>query len=37
MVTADELLHELVLNPDRSYQPTGKPSGWPEKNTASLT
>jgi len=26
-----ELLRELVLNPDKSYQPTGKPSGWPKK------
>jgi len=29
-----ELLRELVLNPDRDYQPTGKPPGWPKKNTA---
>jgi NAD(P)-dependent dehydrogenase (short-subunit alcohol dehydrogenase family) len=26
-----ELLRELVLNPDRDYQPTGRPSGWPKK------
>jgi hypothetical protein len=37
MITADELLHELVFTPDRSYQPAGKPSGWPKKTTASLT
>ena len=29
-----ELLRELVLNPDRDYQPTGRPPGWPKKNTA---
>jgi transposase InsO family protein len=29
-----ELLRELVLNPDKDYQPTGKRSGWPKKNTA---
>ena len=29
-----ELLRELVLNPDRDYQPTGKRPGWPKKNTA---
>jgi transposase InsO family protein len=29
-----ELLRELVLNPDKRYQPTGKPSGWPKKTTA---
>jgi hypothetical protein len=29
-----ELLRELTLNPDRDYQPTGKPAGWPKKNTA---
>ena len=27
----------LTLNPDRGYQPTGKPSGRPKKNTATLT
>jgi hypothetical protein len=26
-----ELIRELTLNPARSYQPIGKPSGWPEK------
>ena len=26
-----ELIRELVLNPDRDYQPTGRPSGWPKK------
>ena len=29
-----ELLRELFLNPDRDYQPTGRPPGWPKKNTA---
>jgi transposase InsO family protein len=32
-----EFLRELVLNPDRDYQPTGKPAGWPKKNTANHT
>jgi transposase InsO family protein len=32
-----ELIRELTLNPDKSYQPTGRPSGWPKKNTATLT
>lgn len=33
VINADtgELLRELVLNPDRDYQPTGRPSGWPKK------
>ena len=31
-----ELLRELTLNPDRDYQPTGQPAGWPKKNTATL-
>jgi len=26
-----ELIRELVLSPERSYQPTGKPPGWPKK------
>jgi transposase InsO family protein len=26
-----ELLRELTLNPDKDYQPTGRPSGWPKK------
>jgi hypothetical protein len=26
-----ELIRELVLDPERSYQPTGAPSGWPRK------
>jgi transposase InsO family protein len=26
-----ELLRELTLNPDRDYQPTGRPPGWPKK------
>jgi hypothetical protein len=29
-----ELLRELTLNPDRDYQPIGKPAGWPQKNFA---
>jgi hypothetical protein len=39
VINADtgELLRELVLNPDKTYQPTGKPSGWPKKTTADLT
>ncbi len=32
-----ELLRELTLDPDRRYQPTGRPSGWPKKNTANPT
>ena len=27
-----ELLRELVLNPDRNYQPTGRPPGHPKKS-----
>jgi transposase InsO family protein len=36
VINADtgELLRELVLNPDKRYQATGKPPGWPKKNTA---
>jgi hypothetical protein len=26
-----ELLRELVLDPGKRYQPTGKPPGWPKK------
>ena len=26
-----ELLRELALNPDKDYQPTGRPSGWQKK------
>jgi transposase InsO family protein len=39
VINADtgELLRELTLNPDRDYQPTGKPAGWPKKNTANPT
>jgi len=29
-----ELLRELILNPDKTYQATGRRSGWPKKNTA---
>jgi transposase InsO family protein len=32
-----ELIRELTLNPDRSYQPTGRPSGWPKKTPRTLT
>ncbi len=32
-----ELIRKLVLNPDKNYQPTGRPSGWPKRNTAPLT
>jgi transposase InsO family protein len=32
-----ELLRELVLNPDKRYQATGKTPGWPKKNTANPT
>ena len=32
-----ELIRELTLNPGKRYQPTGKPSGWPKKNTANHT
>jgi Integrase core domain len=28
-----ELIRELTLNPDKSYQPTGRPQGWPNKKT----
>jgi hypothetical protein len=28
-----ELLRELTLNPDKRYQPTGRPQGWPNKKT----
>jgi hypothetical protein len=31
-----ELIRELVLDPDKNYQPAGRPSGWP-KNTADPT
>ena len=33
VINADtgELIRELTLNPDRDYQPTGRPSGWPKK------
>jgi Integrase core domain len=39
VINADtgELLRELVLNPDKTYQPTGRPSGWPKKTAADLT
>jgi transposase InsO family protein len=31
-----ELIRELTLNPDKSYQPTGRPSGWPQKTPRPL-
>jgi hypothetical protein len=31
-----ELIRELVLNPDKNYQPTGRPSGWPKKTPRPL-
>jgi hypothetical protein len=31
-----ELIRELVLNPDKTYQPTGRPSGWPKKTPRPL-
>jgi hypothetical protein len=31
--TTGELLRELVLNPNKRYQPTGRPQGWPNKKT----
>ncbi len=36
VINADtgELIRELVLNPEKDYQPTGRPPGWPKKNTA---
>jgi len=39
VINADtgELIRELILNPDRDYQPTGKRQGWPKKNTANHT
>jgi transposase InsO family protein len=38
VVNADtgELIRELVLNPDKNYQPTGKPAGWPKKTPRPL-
>jgi transposase InsO family protein len=35
--TTGELLRELVLNPDKTYQATGRRAGWPKKNTANPT
>jgi transposase InsO family protein len=32
-----ELIRELILNPEKDYQPTGRPPGWPKKNTANHT
>jgi hypothetical protein len=39
VINADtgELLRELVLNPDKTYQATGRRPGWPKKNTANPT
>jgi transposase InsO family protein len=39
VINADtgELLRELVLDPTKSYQATGRRPGWPKKNTANPT
>jgi hypothetical protein len=39
VINADtgELLREFVLDPSKSYQATGRRSGWPKKNTANPT
>ena len=39
VINADtgELLRELVLDPGKSYQATGRRPGWPKKNTANPT
>ena len=39
VINADtgELIRELILNPDKRYQATGKRPGWPKKNTANHT
>ena len=39
VINADtgELIRELILNPDKTYQPTGRPSGWPKKPPRTLT
>jgi hypothetical protein len=31
-----ELIRELVLDPDKNYQPTGRPPGWPKKTPRPL-
>jgi transposase InsO family protein len=38
VINADtgELLRELVLNPGKTCQPTGKPPGWPKKTPRTL-
>jgi hypothetical protein len=38
VINADtgELIREPILNPDKSCQPTGKPSGWPKKTPRPL-
>ena len=38
IINADtgELLRELALNPDKTHQPTGRPSGWPKKTLRPL-
>jgi Integrase core domain len=38
VINADtgELIRELTLNPEKSYQPTGRPSGWPKKTPRPL-
>jgi len=39
VINADtgELLRELLLNPGKSYQATGRRSGWPKQNTTNPT
>ena len=38
VINADtgELIRELLLDPDKDYQPTGRPSGWPKKTPRPL-
>ena len=38
VINADtgELIRELTLDPDKRYQATGKPSGWPKKTPRPL-
>jgi hypothetical protein len=31
-----ELIRDLVLDPGKRYQPTGKPPGWPKKTPRPL-
>ena len=34
--TTGELIRELTINPDKRYQATGKPQGWPKKTPRPL-